>query len=346
MNRRQVVRALAGTFAAWSPLRFAPANAADDQGRDPWLWPFTSDSPWNTPIGSHAIFSLDDEPITRDLLDGGDEIKAGQFSHPVFLAASRDPERTVVDEENKRSFRFRIPVSAKPDPRADGHLYVVSADRTRSMEMFNARVQPDGNIVTKRSFQVDLYGSGFDLQDGSEFPGVRAMDASGLGGLLRVWEIEAQSIRHTLTFLLNWNKLKHMEGRKPGWGGVWPSNRNDYWGYRDYHGHVPIGTLIAIPPWVDLKSLGLNRYGLALAQCLQDYGAYCDDSKNSNGISLSAEGAAEGHPGLQQMRYDMGKIHPLLRAVLNNTRGTPGGGGTPRRPPAPPLMPKESFLKA
>ncbi|HKY90911.1 MAG TPA: hypothetical protein VJM11_07715 [Nevskiaceae bacterium] len=350
MNRRKVLQGLAGSAALGSPLGAwltpAAALAARDEGRDPWLWPFASDSPWNTPIGSGAQYAGDNDPITLDVIEGGDEIKAGKFSHPIYLAKEGDPIRSIYDKENLRTFQFPIPADAKPDPKGDGHMYVVSPDRTLSMEMYRTKFDPDGRIVTNRCFQVDLYGSGMQLKDGSKFPGVRAMDASGMGGILRVWEIEAQSIRHALTFLLNWSKLKHVEGRRPGWGGTWPSNRNDYWGHRDYKGNVPIGTLIAIPASIDITRLGLNSHGLALARCLQDYGAYCDDSKNSFGISLSAEGASEGHPGLQKMRLDLGKLHPLLRPVLNNTERTPGGGGTPRRPPAPPLMPKESFLKA
>lgn len=346
MKRRQVLQGLAGSAVTSVPLARALGRKAPDEGRDPWLWPFASDSPWNTPIGSGALYAPDDAPITLDVIDGGNEIKAGKFSHPIYLAAQGDPVRSIYDKENQRTFHFPIPAAAKPDPKGDGHMYVVSPDRAMSMEMYRTKFDENQNIVTNRCFQVDLYGSGMQLKDGSKFPGVRAMDASGMGGILRTWEIEAQSIRHALTFLLNWSKLKHVEGRKPGWGGQWPSNRNDYWGHRDYKGNVPIGTLIAIPASVDLEKLGLNSHGLALARCLQDYGAYCDDSKNSFGISFSAEGAAEGHPGLQRMRLDLGRIHPYLRPVTNNEAATPGGGGTPRRPAAPPLMRRESFLKA
>jgi hypothetical protein len=120
-------------------------------------------------------------------------------------------------------------------------------------------------------------------------------------------------------------------------GPVWPSAREDYWGFRDYTGNVPIGALIAIPFTVDLSKLGLTPSGLALAQALQDYGAYCDDSSGSRGIIISAEGATERTPELEDMRADFPKIRAYLRLVTNNTAAMPGGGGVPRREPAPPL---------
>jgi hypothetical protein len=155
------------------------------------------------------------------------------------------------------------------------------------------------------------------------------MDASGMGGVLRAWELRAGRIRHALTFSLPYARLKH--------GPVWPSSREDYWGFRDYQGHVPIGTLIAIPPGLDVAALGLSASGRALARALQDFGAYCDDSVGTDGIEISAEGASEEMPQLADARRDFPVIHRYLRAVTNNTRVNPGGGGVPRAQAAPGL---------
>jgi len=99
------------------------------------------------------------------------------------------------------------------------------------------------------------------------------------------------------------------------------------------------GTLIAIPPTVAVNSLGLTPSGIVLARALQDYGAYCDDSTGTENLIIDAEDAADGMPELQEMRADIVKIRTFLRPVLNNTPATPGGGGTPRAPLAPPLRP-------
>jgi hypothetical protein len=294
--------------------------------RDPALWPFAPDSPWNTPIGSGAVFSADDSAVTRDLLAGHAIIHAGMWSLPVYLAGAGDPWVRVHDEENSRDFSARVPREARPDPMGDGHLMVVEPSHLFALEMYRARVLPGGAIWARRAFRVSLTGPGMFLHDG-RFPGVRAMDASGMGGLLRVWELRDGRIRHALTFSLPYARLKH--------GPVWPSSREDYWGFRDYKGDVPIGTLIAIPPGVDISALGLSASGLALARALQDFGAYCDDSVGTDGMEISAEGASEGMPQLADARRDFPVIRRYLRVVTNNTRASPGGGGRLRAAMAP-----------
>jgi hypothetical protein len=297
--------------------------------RDPALWPFAATSPWNTPIGSGAVFSADGSPVTQDLLAGHAQIRAGAWSMPIYQAGAGDPWVSVHDEENARDFRAQVPRDAKPDPMADGHFYVIEPSHLFVLEMYRARVFPDGHILARRAFRVSLTGPGMFLSDG-KFPGVRAMDASGMGGILRAWELREGRIRHALTFLLPYGRLKH--------GPVWPSAREDFWGVRDYTGHVPIGTLIAIPPDVNIAGLGLSPSGLALARALQDFGAYCDDSVGTDGIAMSAEGASEGMQQLADMRRDFPLIRRYLRAVVNNTAATPGGGGIAREAPAPPFQ--------
>jgi hypothetical protein len=272
--------------------------------RDLWLQPFAADSPWNTPIPSGATFSQAADPRTADLLAGHALIHAGQWGMPLYRAAATDPVVSVWDEENQRSFRTHLPAVAAPDPMGDGHLFIGAPDGRSVLEMYRARILPDRSILARRAFLVDLAGPGMFLRDG-RFPGVRAMDASGMGGVLRAWEIQAGSIQHALTFLLPYSRLKH--------GPVWPSAREDYWGFRDYTGHIPIGTRIAITPGVRVDTLGLTPSGVALARALQTYGAYCDDSVGTDGIVLTAEGAAEREPGLADMRRDFPRIREFLR---------------------------------
>jgi hypothetical protein len=335
--RRPATGALPAPLDGWRKTGVAAvlaagllASAAAANGRDPWLWPFSVGSPWNTPIGDGARFSADDSAATRDLLAGHALIHAGTWSMPLYLAAPDDRMVTVRDEENARVFHARVPAAARPDPMGDGHMFVVEPGRGFVLEMYRARVMADGSIVARRAFRVDLRGPGMFLRDG-KFPGVRAMDASGFGGVMRAWEMRAGRIGHALTFLLPPSRLKH--------GPVWPSAREDFWGGRDYAGHIPIGTLIAIPGSVRVDRLGLSAAGLVLARALQDFGAYCDDSVGSDGLVLSAEAAAEGMPELAAMRRDFPVLRQRLRVVENNGPQTVGGGGRRRAPPAPELVP-------
>ncbi len=293
-------------------LAWSPAGA-----RDPWLWPFAVDSPWNRPIGRDAHFLPQADPATHDLLAGQALIHAGQWGMSLSLADRRDPWVEVRDQENARVFHAQIPAAARPDPMADAHFFVVEPDHGFVLEMYRARRAGPALILARRAFRVDLRGPGFFLRDG-RFPGVRAMDASGFGGVLRAWELRAGSIRHALTFLLPYARLRH--------GPVWPSGREDFWGWRDYTGHVPIGALAAIPGSVRIDRLGLSPPGLVLARALQDFGAYCDDSVGTDGLVLTAENAAEALPELAAMRGDFAVIRRQLRLVANSPASAAGGG--------------------
>lgn len=305
--------------------------------RDPFLWPFSSDSPWNTPIGSGAVFASPTDPISKDLQATDAWLNIASWSHPIYQATASDPMIQILDNENNRVFIVNVPATAKPDPSSDAHMYVVDPTRQFVTEMFGAKINPNQTITSKRAFQVSLYGKGWFLSDNSfdskqNMFGVRASNSAGMGGILRVWEIQQLSIHHALTYLLPFANLKH--------GPAWPSAREDFYGYQQYKGHVPIGQLAAIPPSVDVTTLGLTPVGLALAHALQDYGAYCDDSDGDTLIHFSVENAvATQIPAatITEMQKAIKKLRPYLLPVMNNTPATPGGGGTPRAPAAPPL---------
>lgn len=312
-------------IVAWP---FAAAQGHVVSGRDPFLWPFDARSPWNTPMGREAVFSGPGDAGTLDLLAGGALIHAGRWGMAIFAAGPHDPLVTVRDEENARDFVVRVPDAAAPDPMADGHLFVVASDHLTVLEMYRARRLGPGRIVARRVFRIDLRGAGFFLRDG-RFPGVRAMDASGMGGVLRAWEVRSGRIGHALTFLLPYGRLRH--------GPVWPSGREDFFGGGTYAGHVPIGALAAIPGGVRLDRMGLSAPGMALARALQDFGAYCDDSVGTDAMVLTAENAAESLPELAAMRRDWPVIRGAMRLVLDNAPEHPGGHGPRRAGWAPPF---------
>jgi hypothetical protein len=114
---------------------------------------------------------------------------------------------------------------------------------------------------------------------------------------------------------------------------VWPATQQDGDHATSYTGEVPMGTLFAIPSSVDITRLGLSTtQGLALAQALQNYGAYVVDRAGSNVLycELSCDATA-----YEALRVAWRTLMPQVRAVTNNTEATPGGGGTPRVPLSP-----------
>ena len=105
---------------------------------------------------------------------------------------------------------------------------------------------------------------------------MRAAAGSGIGGIIRHWEIDAGVIRHGLDLSIADFQLQR--------GPVWPATAEDA-GVRD----------------------------------------------------PEAEPSLDDTAALTNMRRDLATIRPHLRVVTNNGPSSVNGGGTPRRPLAPPL---------
>jgi hypothetical protein len=280
------------------------------------------------PIGTGAQYSAPADPITTNLIEPTVTawVNAGQYSHPVARASATDPLVTVnwryaaMSPWTWGSTTYRIPVSATPAAGVDAHLHVLDPDGWTLHETY----QMSGTGSTREAFKYgrfDLGGSGIASTDGSN-EGTRAYGGSAIGGLIRTWELEGGAIRHALALTLTNNQLRS------GW--VWPATSQDTGG-STYAGAVPMGSLVAIPPSVDLGSLGLSRDGLIVARALQDYGAYVVD--RGGAFALYAEPGAESD--LADVRGELAAIRTHLRVVENNAPATVGGGGTPRQPLAP-----------
>jgi len=121
-----------------------------------------------------------------------------------------------------------------------------------------------------------------------------------------------------------------------------------------------MGALLALPPDVDIASLGLaTEPAKQIAWTLQNYGAYIDEDSASNSLLISTENSPDG-AFTDQFQKDYGfafnqasnatgnggkwtgdiqKLLPLLKVIDNNSPTSIGGGGTPRQPLAPEIAP-------
>jgi hypothetical protein len=175
---------------------------------------------------------------------------------------------------------------------------------------------------------------------------VRAYGGSAIGGLIRSWELTAGVIRHPLAVAI---QLDHQTDH---W--VWPATANDGWPANQYTGAIPMGQLFAIP-----KSYGLDQHGhfsltlfttqlqlrtpvgVVIALAARDYGAYLVDSGGDFSFYTEPWAKDQVAPALNVYdangNTDAGKIRFAMRCVTNNTPATPGGGGAPLAPSAPPL---------
>jgi hypothetical protein len=284
--------------------------------RDAADWPFAAASPWNSPLGHDARFAPADDPRTRDLRRPVAAINASTWSVPVFRATDADPVRDVRTPAGIA--RFRIPDDAAPAGPRDGdrHLAVIDPTGRWVDECWLAR-HAGSRWSCRYHVRNSLRGPGILAG------GTRAYGGSALGGLIRTWELDVGVLRHALAFALPRRYLRH--------GPVWPAASEDEGA--DYGGHVPMGTLVAIPPHVDLGALGLSPTGLVIARALQVYGAYLVDA--SENFTLFAEPTAE--PLLGAARRDLGRIRDQLRIVENNGPEQVGGGGAATAPSAPPF---------
>ena len=139
-----------------------------------------------------------------------------------------------------------------------------------------------------------------------------------------------QGIAHALAARIEKSRLNV----EPPGGGVcvWPATNAMRFAppNGDAAGNIHIGSLLALPPDLDVSALGLPPSALVIARALQDYGVYVI-GHGPRPFALLSEGRMTGG----EVDAALNRLVPLLQVVTNNTPQTPGGGGSPRRPAAP-----------
>ena len=313
------VSVAAGEFAVASPKR---ATQSGHLARHPYLWPFSSASVWNRPLGSGAKFLP--VPGKSFLADG--PLENAMRSRRPFLGSPSDPLRRIWVNGEART-DVRLAEKNLPGTNLNGSLVLLQQGRRYALELSGVTVRADGDLDVRAVARTDLAGSGAD-----EFASdAKPFGLSNLGGLLRAGELE-NGIRHALSARVNRERLA---GRSfPNPLTVWPAAGNAAGGESEIH--LRIGTLLAIPPAVDIKKIaGDSGPAYELARALQDYGVYVTGTIAAPFVLLADEaGAGKADELITQ-------LVPHLQVVTNNSPETAGGGGTPRRDPAP-ALPGES----
>ena len=335
--------ALAGLLAViHHPASVKPRDAREQ--------PFSSSSIWNTPIGDRAAYQRPGDPkiqLLRDEDAGGYRRAVSWISADsvaIYRASERDPtapwsyksraatapwpqDNNMVDGV----VRFQTPSTIRFLGKSDKLIIIISPDGHTAHEAWLGEQLP-GNSGFRSAYlaDVDLYGTGTASADGSS-EGLRAFGGSLAGGLIRCSELRRAEIPHAVAVNLSSSQLRR--GTPMSNQMVWPATMTDNRGQNSYSGLVPMGALLAIPPWVDIDKLGLSREGKALARAYQDFGGYVVDQ--SSDTMLLAQVVAGCR--VEQLLGDMAKIRAQLTLVTNNTRQYPGGPGRRRRPLVPPL---------
>jgi len=244
---------------------------------------------------------------------------------------------------------IRVPPAAQPAQGTDGHLNIIDETHRWVSELYAVQILPNGDLSTVGYNKNDLRGpgGGFDRWHGSVAAGT-----SGLGGMIRKGELTQgtanlqSGIRHALQGVIYSQMLNR--NAPGGRAFVWPASSADTRalqgiGYTT-SGILYMGSLLAIPPWVNLDQLGItDPQAMEVARALQDYGVYIVDT---GGVGLDRlviridPQAADDIRNRNTFRSGLSRALRQLWVVSNShvngyAPPVPGGGGTPRRPLAP-----------
>ncbi|MBF0443560.1 MAG: hypothetical protein HQK54_16765, partial [Oligoflexales bacterium] len=319
LNEEQVKpldNALLKKVAAASPNQTpAVTDVKDDSGtsqtqttRDAALWPFDANDPWNLALGSSAVF--EDISSSTASANGGASLNSTEYTHPVYIAQASDPLTTFKRSDGTQCAQIRAPADAKPDPQSNGHLHVIDEKHENVVENWHATRNSDGSFTSTACVVNPLKGPGVY----AEWHGARAYGGSAIAGLIRKGEI-SKGIPHALAIATN---LAGLNRNAPGGKCyVWPASSCDSAGaLYGTSGNLYMGSLLGIPPTVDLASLGLTAAGMVVGKALQDYGAYLVDTGWGNIIFYTEPSASGEIPG--GLTGDLNKLVSQLKVVTNN----------------------------
>jgi hypothetical protein len=332
--------------------------------------PFAADSVWRLGIAQTATFAASNDPRNVAIHNTGSDgsglvwVNSAQDSHPISFATSSDPQATMTDTNTSQTWQENIPGTARIASGSDKHMHIIRPDGLYIQEHFETARLSSTNYTCQRRAEVSLAGSGIGPQNGT-----RAYGGAALGGLIRGWEVDPSNpsytgrIRHALAISLRPSQLYMDTGnwsgqsgyytsglldttKYPGWpagtlangfmkqtGYVWPASEQDANSPSTYSGVIPMGAYFAIPPDVNLLSLGLQTpEGLMLATAARDYGCYVTDNAGAQafyceddaGPAAAFANAVVG--GASASAHDPRVIFNALRLVTNNTSSTPNGG--------------------
>jgi|GEM_PF-1145989 len=320
-----------------SPTNAAPAPA---KPRDPAQWPFAADSVWNTPIGSGTQFAA--VPSGGLDLATGVMIVNASLSHPILHATTNDPVG------NLHVPGMTTPFATAPLPAALGtmpggrHVFLVLPDGVTVLEIHSPR-RAGSDVRANSVVRADLRGSGVP-------PAYRSATGSGLtplGGSIRRGELKA-GIPHVIGAVA---PLEAVTVKPDGTAHVWPADGSaagdaNAAAQMARAGNVHVGSLLAIPPGVDIAKLAApGTPAHAIIRAMQDYGVLVKDTFDGTYFN---EWQRAGTPHLIFCVEDLfngdaptdlaRQLAPAireLRVVANHGPNSIGGGGARRQPAAP-----------
>lgn len=256
---------------------------------------FSTDSPFNTPVAADPDIDPASDVMVESLVAAMEAVvQVNQYSTPVFFADGATPKSTVelacgpVWELGIGSM-VNIPVpewaeassdvdggegvtGCGEDSGQDNFMVILDLENRCEYDFWQAR-QEGSEWVASFGVGISMDGSGVNAHGLS----ARGSGFAFLGGVIWPDEISSGQINHPLAFSYEFTKAG---------GPVAPATDSD--GISEEAFAIPEGAIIQLDPALDLDSLNLEPYEMAIARAMQDYGMILVDSGSEGPVGFYA----------------------------------------------------------
>ena len=318
--------------------------------RDPYKWPFASNSIWNMPIHNNAVYTAVNLPsptgygVTADediiILKPTAPITAVNTNTADWSGADRCPATgaNLMNVPIPGSFVYSSANWLGNTPNAGVAVLMPDGVTIKNSQPF-ARCTANGAAASHYNYpDNNLTTDGIDGAHGGS-------GMSVIGGSIRLGELLPGSvIKHALKINIDKNYLFYNVATQ---GYRWPARKADGYAPTGYLGTniaLRMGSLLAIDKNIDINALGLTTEpAKIIARALQNYGAYIVDDPYWDVVAFGVEHSPDGRVVTEfQNQYgysfespvgtawstDIATIVRNLKVVDNNTETNLGGGPT------------------
>ena len=284
----------------------------ENGSRNRYKWPFASDSIWNVPIGSAAVYvpagiglataagmTVDEDVIVQR--------PAAPLRPVVLNDAGWDAAKTRCGSLRPGQLVYGEPVPVPAEFSTDPGYLGRTPNMSAAILMPDARTirqtqplhvcGPGGTVTSQYRFADENIATGAGISGAHGASGM-----SSIGGTVRVGElVPGGTIRHALKVNLYGRRNYHFDRRDATPGYRWPARGADrYAGDASnacaYGGSVNalrVGALLGLRPEFRVDALQTEPARL-LARALRDYGAYVVDDTCWDVYGLTTEWGPDG----------------------------------------------------
>jgi hypothetical protein len=272
------------TISPWPKAGWVSIYSA--QSSDPVVQLYFNPDAW-TNIANGAWLNSGNSPAVEAAIMAGSSTTWpttwNQYSTADVTGVTQvAPSSYHSQQSNYWSATPNVPATAVPAFGADGHMTVFQPNGWALETMGTIRLS-NGNIACMYASYTWPGSNGTGYQNGR-----RASMVPNYAGLIRNGELASGTIAHALAVSLPENAIKRQIN--------WPAYAVDM--SNSYSGAVPYGALLALPPSLNISTLGLTTpLGSAIANAAKTYGMYVVDATAPGTFIVDTEVAASDLPG-------------------------------------------------